>query len=126
MSRNWDFELVGECAKIFLTPEIANNLFPADAEIAPSSFDFRLPDATIKQADSLRSILHVLRPNFEIPILENPASLLAERILADIKHFVIREQVESKIIHLRHVAANEQWRGEQAPKTDVCVLLIRL
>ena len=76
-------ELVVERAEVFLPPEIADDLLAADAEVGPLHGDRRLDAAAVEQADGLRAVLHVLRPDFAVSVANQQRGLLAERILVD-------------------------------------------
>ena len=41
------------------------------------------------------------------------------------EHFVVRDEIDLEVIHLREIVAQQEGRREQRPERDVYILLVR-
>src|SRR5258708_4393759 len=65
------------------------------------------------------SILHQLRPDFQIAVLAHSAALAACWILIDRNHFLVRENSANLRLHVAQIVARDQGSSQNRPKTEV-------
>src|SRR5213075_1256956 len=69
------------------------------------------------------SILKLLGPNFQVPVLSHAPTLSSHRILIHGDHFLIRENVVNLRTHGPQVIARDKWRGQDRPQTEMRTIL---
>ena len=121
---------VRERTELLLPPKITHFLRSAHSvKHRPLHFDRRGVCAQIEKPHRPGPIIERLRVNLEFtrPVtrhLRHRSRLPAERVLVHIEHLVIRQQTKRELVEIVEIAAQQQGRGKQAPKTDMRIEFI--
>ena len=63
-----------EDAHVLLPPQVADRLLPRDAHVGPGRGHLDRPLAAVEEADGLRAVLEVARPDLERALLPRPGA----------------------------------------------------
>ena len=106
MARDRGLESIGKRPEIPLTPEIADDLRPLDAELLPTYGNGGRLIAKVKKPDRLGTILETPCPDLNGSVHGNPARRFPQRILIHIEHLIIAQQALGEIIQLGHITSD--------------------
>ena len=107
-----------------LPPQVAGLEGAAARQVRPFQRVRRFLEAEVENAHGQGAVFQRFAPHFDRPILQHALGLLAQRVLIDLKYFVVRQQVERERVELIDRAADQERRRPEAPHADVRVLLV--
>ena len=58
-----------ESSEILLPPQIAHQMSPLQPKVNPTDCDILFPASSVKEADRVRAVFHLLRPYLQIALL---------------------------------------------------------
>ena len=110
-------------AEVFPQPQVADRLWPASFRSAQATLTLTGNVPRLNKPTAQRRRRPAAGPNLGVVLPHERPGLLAQRVLVDGQHLAVGEQGPGEIVHLRHVATDQQRGGQQRPERDVRDLL---
>ena len=118
-------EASGEHAQVLLRPNVAHHAGRGQAERLEVGGDLAFLPCAVEESDRPRAVRERTQPHVVVWRVHDRTPRLAERVLVDVQHLVVRQERTREGIEPLQVAADEERRGHDGPERHVRILLVR-